>query len=75
MILYPDTGELVTHDHDSERMAEQLVVLNIETGAERGRVDTGSPIQSPVFPAAGFGRDLYSCAFPGISRISVEAKS
>ena len=75
MIIYPDTGEIVTHDHDSERMAEQLVVLNIETGEERGRVDTGSPIQSPVFPAAGFGRDLYSCAFPGISRISVEAKS
>ncbi|MFM7270358.1 MAG: hypothetical protein ACKO2C_01825 [Actinomycetes bacterium] len=72
MVLYPDTGELVTHDHDLERMMEQVVVVDIETGAERGRVDTGSPLMAPVFPAPGFGRDLYSCAFPGITRIAVE---
>jgi hypothetical protein len=70
-ILYPDTGELVTNDHDAARMMDQLVVLDIETGAERARVDTGSPLQSVVFLAPGFDRDLYYCAFPTVARISV----
>ncbi len=70
-LLYPDTGELVTADHDGERMMDQIVVLDIETGTELGRVDTGSPLQSVVFLAPGFGRDLYYCAFPTVSRISV----
>ncbi len=57
-ILFPDTGELVTADYDLERMMDQVVVLDIETGDEHARVDTGSPLQSPVFMAPGFGRDL-----------------
>jgi hypothetical protein len=36
-------------------------------------VDTGSPIQSPVFPAAGFDRDLYYVSFAVLSRVSVAA--
>jgi hypothetical protein len=71
-ILHADTGELVTADHDAERMMEQIVVLDIETGTEKGRVDTGSVLQSPVFLAPGFGRDLYYCAFPVVSRIFVD---
>jgi hypothetical protein len=70
-ILFPDTGELVTNDHDAERMMDQLVVLDVETGAERARVDTGSPLQSVVFLAPGFGRDLYYVAFPVVARIHV----
>jgi hypothetical protein len=70
-ILYPDTGELVTADHDGERMMDQIVVLDVETGEEKGRVDTGSPLQSVVFLAPGFGRDLYYCAFPVVARVSV----
>jgi hypothetical protein len=72
-ILYADTGELVTNDHDAERMMDQLVVLDIESGAEKARVDTGSPLQSVVFLAPGFGRDLYYCAFPVVSRVTVIA--
>jgi hypothetical protein len=52
-------------------MMDQLVVLDVETGAERARVDTGSPLQSVVFLAPGFGRDLYYVAFPVVSRIHV----
>ncbi len=72
-ILYPDTGELVTADHDDDRMMDQLVILDIETGVERARVDTGSPLQSVVFLAPGFGRDVYYCAFPTVARIAVVA--
>ena len=40
-LLFPDTGELVTNDNDQTRMADAIVVLDIETGAERMRVDLG----------------------------------
>ncbi|MEN9823867.1 MAG: hypothetical protein RLZ04_2293 [Actinomycetota bacterium] len=70
-LLYPDTGELVLHDHDAERQAEQVVVLDVESGREILRADTGSPVQSVLFPAAGWGRSLYSCSFFGVSRLSL----
>ncbi len=70
-IVFPDTGELVTADHDGERMMDQMVVLDIETGQERARVDTESPLQSVVFLAPGFDRDLYYCSFPCVSRVRV----
>lgn len=70
-LRFPDTGELVVFDHDAARNAEQLVVLDIETGAERARVDTGSPVQSVLFAAAGPARDLYVCSFTTVTRITV----
>jgi sugar lactone lactonase YvrE len=70
-LLFPDTGELVTNDHDATRMADEIVVLDIETGAERVRVDAGSPLQSVVFPAAGFDRDFYYCSFAAITRVGL----
>ncbi len=51
-------------------MRDAIVVLDIETGAERVRVDAGSPVQSVVFPAAGFGRDFYYCSFATLTRVS-----
>jgi hypothetical protein len=69
-LLFPDTGELVTNDHDAEQMRDAIVVLDIATGAERVRVDAGSPIQSVVFPAAGFDRDFYYCSFAALTRVS-----
>jgi len=71
-LLFPDTGELVTNDHDANQMRDQIVVLDVETGKERVRVDANSPVQSVVFPAAGFGRDLYYCSFAAITRIAAE---
>jgi hypothetical protein len=70
-LRYPDTGELVLCHFDTERRVEQVVVLDITTGAERARVDTGSLVQSVLFPAAGFGRDLYLCSFMSVSRVAV----
>lgn len=69
-LLFADTGELVTNDHDAERMADAVVVLDIGTGEERVRVDSGSPLQSVLFPAAGFGRDVYYCSFSTLARIA-----
>ncbi|MFZ4720956.1 MAG: hypothetical protein ACOYMR_16135 [Ilumatobacteraceae bacterium] len=70
-LRFPDTGELVLFDHDAERNADQLVVLQIETGDELARVDTGSPVQSVVFPSAGPNRDVYYCSFLTVAHITV----
>jgi hypothetical protein len=51
-------------------MRDDIVVLDIETGDERVRVDADSPVQSVVFPAAGFGRDFYYCSFAAITRVA-----
>lgn len=68
-LRFPDTGELVTGDHDAQRMMDQVVVLDIETGTEIARADTGSPVQSVLFPAVGFDRDLYLCSFTTLTRV------
>jgi hypothetical protein len=68
-LLFGDTGELVMNDHDADRMADAIVVLDIETGTERVRVDSGSAVQSVLFPAAGFGRDFYYCSFAVLARV------
>lgn len=47
LLLYEDTGELVTGD------GTDVVVLDIATGAELARVDSGSPLQSVLFPCPG----------------------
>jgi hypothetical protein len=69
-LLFADTGELVTNDHDAERMADDIVVLDVETGDEGVRVDARSAVQSVLFPAAGFGRDFYYCSFAAITRVA-----
>jgi hypothetical protein len=69
-LVLPESGEVVMADFDRARGTEQVVVLDIETGDERGRADTGSPVQSVVFPAVGFDQDLYWVSFFTLSRIS-----
>ncbi|MCJ7438509.1 MAG: hypothetical protein MUP97_12215 [Acidimicrobiia bacterium] len=71
-LRFPDTGEVVTGDYDAERMMDQVVVLDVETGTEIARADTGSPVQSVLFPCAGFDRDLYLCSFTTLTRVRVE---
>jgi hypothetical protein len=52
-------------------MIDQAVVLDIATGAELARVDTDSPLQSVLFPAAGFDRDAYLVTFSTVSHLAV----
>lgn len=70
MLLYPETGELVTFDHEPDR-GEDVVVLDITTGAELARAATGSPVQGVLFPAPGLDRDLYAVTFTTVSRVAV----
>jgi hypothetical protein len=69
-LLFPATGELILGDHDRARMADQVVVVDVATGDELARADTGSPLQSVVFHAAGFDRDAYLCSMSTLTRIT-----
>jgi hypothetical protein len=71
MLLAADSGDLLTADHDAATMRDDIVVLDIETGAERARVPSGSPLQSFLFPARGFGTDVYYCSVTTIARLSI----
>lgn len=68
LLLLPETGELISGDHDRARMADQVVVLDIATGEELARADTGSPLQSVVFPALGWHGDVYVCSMSTLTR-------
>ncbi len=69
MIVYPDTGELVVNDY--RHHGEEVVVLDIATGRELGRVRTGGPMQGVVFPSAGWNRDLYWSSMGRLARVYV----
>jgi hypothetical protein len=70
LVLEPVSGVLVTGDHRPERGADDAVFLDVTTGAEVGRVATGSPIQGVLFPALGPGGDLYLTTFAALTRIA-----
>ena len=53
------------------RWGDDVVVLDIETGAERGRARVPSLFQSVLFPSPGWGRDLIWCTFSTIARLEV----
>ncbi len=67
MLLWPDTGELVTYDHHDGH--DDVVIVDVATGDELARAGTGSPIQSVVFPAPGWDRDLYYCSLTTVARV------
>jgi hypothetical protein len=50
---------------------DQLVVLDLDTGADKARVDVPSPSQGFLFPAPGFARDLYYQSLTTIARVTV----
>jgi hypothetical protein len=67
LLLYEDSGELVTGD------GTDVVVLDIATGAELARADSGSPIQSVLFPSPGRPgeRAFHVTSLASISRVEV----
>ena len=50
---------------------DELVVLDLDTGAEKARVPVPSPSQGFLFPAPGFGRDVYYQSLTTIARVAV----
>jgi hypothetical protein len=50
---------------------DTLVVLDLDCGTEKARVEVPSPAQGYLFPAPGFGRDVYYQSLTTIARIAV----
>ena len=76
MMLYVDTGELVLEDSPvGESGTEQsgsAVIVDVETGHERGRAPIGAPMIMGMFLCPGFARDFYVATLPGtIARVFV----
>lgn len=51
--------------------SDQLVVLDLDTGEDKARVAVPSPSQAFLFPAPGFGRDVYYQSLTTIARVAV----
>jgi len=51
--------------------SDQLVVLDLDTGADKARVAVPSPSQAFLFPAPGFQRDVYYQSLTTIARVVV----
>jgi hypothetical protein len=59
------TGPSLALGHD------ELVVLDLDSGEEKARVAVPSPSQGFLFPAPGFGRDVYYQSMTTIARVAV----
>jgi hypothetical protein len=57
----------------ARRCHDDVVVLDIETGDERARARVPTMFQSVLFPAPGWGRDLYWCTFSTLARLEVRS--
>lgn len=51
--------------------SDQLVVLDLDTGEDKARVVVPSPSQGFLFPAPGFGRDVYYQSLTSVARVGV----
>ena len=55
----------------SRRCSDDVVVIDIESGRERARAAIPSMTQGAVFPAVGWGRDLYYPTVTTLARLTV----
>jgi hypothetical protein len=53
---------------------DHLVVLDLDTGAEKARAAVPSPSQAFLFPAPGFDRDVYYQSLTTIARVEVVSR-
>jgi hypothetical protein len=67
MVLLPELGQVVLNDY--RRFGEEVVVLDIATGMEQGRVRVGGMTQGVVFPSIGWNQDVYWCSMGRFSRV------
>jgi hypothetical protein len=69
MIFYQDSGEVVTNDY--KRFSDSTVVLDMESGQEKGRARLNSLSQGVVFSCPGWERDFYYLTLSCVSRVQV----
>ena len=67
MVLFAERGQVLLNDY--RRWGEEVVLLDIETGAEQGRVRVGGITQGVVFPSVGWHGDVYWSSMGRFSRV------
>lgn len=67
MVVFFDTGEIAVNDFQAG--LDEIAVLDIETGAERGRVATESRTANGMFLSPGWKRDVIYCSVGTIARV------
>jgi hypothetical protein len=60
-LYYPDTGEVIVDDVRADQSVDS-VVLDIETGEEKARINTATMGAAGMAPSPGLGRDYYGCS-------------
>ncbi len=70
MVLFGGNGALVTCDFNTKTNEEDIVILDISTGAEIKRIGSQSNFQSVVFLSPGVNNDLYYISFSTITRVA-----
>lgn len=68
-VVFPESGELVTNDF-TDRGSDDLVVVDVSSGAIIERVSTGSRIANGMFLSPGDSRDVYYCSTTAMARVS-----
>ena len=69
MCLFTDTGEIAVNDFHQGR--DNIVLLDIESGEELGRVATESRTANGMLLSAGGNRDIYYCSTVHIARVYI----
>ncbi len=67
MVVYLDSGEIAVNDFRDG--FDQIVVLDIESGTEKGRVATESRTANGMFLSTGWHDDLIYCSIGTIARV------
>ena len=70
LVLFLDTGEVAVNDFRNG--FDEIVVFDVETGAERGRVATESRVANGMFLSTGWYRDVIYCSIGTIARVFAE---
>lgn len=68
-VVFPDSGELVINDFTAEG-SDDLVVVDVASGAVLDRVPTGSRIANGMFLSAGGDRDVWYCSTLAVARVA-----
>ena len=69
MVLFLDTGEVAVNDF--QRGYDEIVIFDVESGEEKGRVATESVTANGMFLGVGWNRDIMYCSIGSISRVFV----
>ena len=67
MLLFADSGQLVTNDH--RRGGEGVVVIDFDDGKTLARAQVGGLMQGVVFPSPGWHGDVYWCSMQRLARV------